>query len=153
VPRPAQLSIDLLETFVALIRNDGDTTKAARILDINQPSLSKRLAFLQHSGKVLQRPWLKRSGKTWELSAEGSRVLPAVRELLDRYQILTDFTNAPRPEPVGLRFACGQTSGAFLVRRAMANLGGFTPTSRSGFRPCGRRKALSAWLREPSTWR
>jgi DNA-binding transcriptional LysR family regulator len=123
MPRPAQLSIDLLETFIVLVRHDLDTAQAMHVLGINQPSLSKRLKSLQHAGRFLQRPWLKRVGKTWTLSAEGRRVLPAVRELLDRYQILTEFTNAPLPAspPGALRFACGQTSGAFVVRRAMAD--------------------------------
>jgi len=105
---------------VTLIRHDGDAGQAARALNINQPSMSKRLAALQHSGKILNRPWLQRDGKTWLLTDEGRRVLPVVHELLDRYRHLTGFTNAPRPMPHSeLRFACGQTAAAVLVKRAL----------------------------------
>lgn len=116
-----QLSIDLLETFVTVIRHDGDAAQAARALDINQPSMSKRLAFLQHVNGILKRPWLRRAGKTWLLTEEGQRVLPVVHDLLHRYHNLHDYTNAlPRQTPTSvLRFACGQTAGSFLVRRAL----------------------------------
>jgi DNA-binding transcriptional LysR family regulator len=118
--RPAQLSLDLLETFVSVIRHDGDAAQAARALDINQPSMSKRLAFLQHVNGILKRPWLRRVGKTWLITDEGRRVLPVVHDLLHRYHNLHGYTNAPRQTPTSvLRFACGQTAGAFLVRRAL----------------------------------
>jgi DNA-binding transcriptional LysR family regulator len=114
------LSIDLLETFVTVIRQDGDAAQAARTLDINQPSMSKRLAFLQHSSGILKRPWLRRVGKTWLLTDEGQRVLPVVHDLLHRYHNLNGYTNAARPTPTSvLRFACGQTAGSFLIRRAL----------------------------------
>jgi DNA-binding transcriptional LysR family regulator len=117
---PVQLSIDLLETFVTVIRLNGDAAQAARALDINQPSMSKRLAFLQHVNGILKRPWLRRVGKTWLLTDEGQRVLPVVHELLRRYHNLHGYTNAPRQTPTSiLRFACGQTAGSFLVRRAL----------------------------------
>jgi DNA-binding transcriptional LysR family regulator len=117
---PVQLSIDLLETFVTVIRHDGDAAQAARALDINQPSMSKRLAFLQHVNGILKRPWLRRVGKTWLLTDEGRRVLPVVHDLLHRYHSLRGYTNAARQTPTSvLRFACGQTAGSFLVRRAL----------------------------------
>jgi DNA-binding transcriptional LysR family regulator len=117
-----QLSIDLLETFVSVIRLDGDAAQAARALDINQPSMSKRLAFLQHVNGILKRPWLRRVGKTWLLTDEGRRVLPVVRDLLYRYHKLHDYTNESPPTPTSvLRFACGQTAGSFLIRRALQN--------------------------------
>jgi DNA-binding transcriptional LysR family regulator len=120
LPRPVQLSIELLETFLTLLRHDGDAGQAARVLGINQPSMSKRLAFLQYAGPVLKRPWVRRQRKTWLLTEEGRRVLPVVHELLDRYRNLAGFTNAARPAPRSeLRFACGQTAGALLVRRAL----------------------------------
>jgi DNA-binding transcriptional LysR family regulator len=116
----AQLSIDLLETFVTVIRLDGDAAQAARALDINQPSMSKRLAFLQHVNGILKRPWLRRVGKTWLLTDEGRRVLPVVHDLLFRYHKLHGYTNESPPAPTSvLRFACGQTAGSFLIRRAL----------------------------------
>src|SRR5215831_3873086 len=79
MPRPVSLSLDLLRTFLLLNRNDGDAAKTTRELGINQPSMSKRLKYLQHSDpRVLQRPWLYLDGKTWRLTEEGTKVLPAV---------------------------------------------------------------------------
>jgi DNA-binding transcriptional LysR family regulator len=103
-----------------MIRHDGDAGRAARALKINQPSMSKRLASLQHAGKILRRPWLKREGKAWLLTDEGRRTLPVVQEMLDRYRNLTGFTNGQDSTPHSeLRFACGQTAAAVLVRRAL----------------------------------
>src|SRR4051794_15015419 len=49
MPRPVSLSPELLQTFVEVIRHDGDAVAAAKTLGINQPSMSKRLAQLQHA--------------------------------------------------------------------------------------------------------
>src|SRR5438552_3133419 len=76
MPRQASLSIDLLRTFLLLIKEEGDAASTARILGINQPSMSKRLGYLQHAGAILARPWLVREGKTWKLTEEGARGKP-----------------------------------------------------------------------------
>src|SRR5438309_2338595 len=106
MPRPPSLSPELLQTFVTVVETEGDASRAATLLDINQPSMSKRLAQLQHAGRLLKKPWLERVGKTWMLTAEGQRVLPAVRDLLRRYEQLTTFVDAGAP--AGLHFACGR---------------------------------------------
>src|SRR5437868_10360716 len=66
MPRPVSLSLELLRTFLTLVHNEGDAVKSAGILGVNQPSMSKRLGYLQHSGPVLDHPWLVRVGKTWK---------------------------------------------------------------------------------------
>jgi DNA-binding transcriptional LysR family regulator len=106
MPRPATLSPELLQTFVTLEETEGDASQAADILGINQPSMSKRLSRLQHAGQVLKRPWLERTGKSWRLTDEGRRVLPAVKDLLRRYEQLTAFVGMAAP--ADLHFACGQ---------------------------------------------
>ncbi len=117
MPRTANLSPELLQTFVTVIRKEGDAAEAARELEINQPSMSKRLAFLQHSGRILKRPWLERIGKHWQPTEEGKRVLPAVEEMLRRYEQLTAFVeSAAQP---GLAIACGQESLTGLVLPAV----------------------------------
>ena len=105
-----------MTTFVTVVRTEGDATQAAEILHINQPSMSKRLAFLQHAGRILRRPWLERVGKTWRLTDEGRRVLPAVEELVHRYRLLTDAIDEARPAVV---FGCGAGGAAGLVREAV----------------------------------
>lgn len=105
-----------MTTFVTVVRTEGDATRAAEILNINQPSMSKRLAFLQHAGRILRRPWLERVGKTWHLTEEGRRVLPAVEELVHRYRLLTEAIEEERPAVV---FGTGLGRAAGFVRRAL----------------------------------
>lgn len=116
MPRPASISIELLETFVLLIRNEGDTLRTAAELGINQPSISKRLQFLQHAGRPLSRPWLERRGRRWVLTEEGQSVFAAVEDLIQRYHRLVGF--AAQTAPPALRFACGQQSVVGFVEAA-----------------------------------
>lgn len=104
-----------MTTFVTVVRTDGDATRAAETLKINQPSMSKRLAFLQHAGRILRRPWLERVGKNWQLTEEGRRVLPAVEELVHRYRLLTEAIDEARPE---VMFGCGPSTAGGFVREA-----------------------------------
>ncbi len=121
MPRSVTLSFELLETLVALIRAGGEASSAMKGLGINQPTLSKRLKYLQHAGPLLDRPWVERRGKSWELTEEGKRVWPAVLELVEGHENLQAYLsgggNAPESAPV--RFACGQTMAAGLVREAL----------------------------------
>lgn len=119
MPRAVSLTLELLETFVLLLRNEGNAARTARQLQINQPSMSKRLRYLQYAGRPLPRPWLERHGKRWVATEEGARVLPAVQELIDRYRRLTGFVQQDRPAQV--RFACGQRTILGLVRRAVGD--------------------------------
>jgi DNA-binding transcriptional LysR family regulator len=105
-----------MTTFVTVVQSEGDATKAAEQLNINQPSMSKRLAFLQHAGRILRRPWLERVGKTWHLTEEGRRVLPAVEELVHRYRLLTESIDEERPSVV---FGTGSGGAAGYVLRAV----------------------------------
>ena len=116
MPRLASLSFDLLETFVKLVENDGDALATSRELQINQPSMSKRLRYLQLSSPVLKRPWLVREGKRWKLTEEGAKALPAVRELMDRYEKLTEFNEPRGPD---LRLGCGREAVVGFVREAV----------------------------------
>src|SRR5262245_8676204 len=123
MPRPVSLSPELLQTFVAVVGHDGDAVAAADELGINQPSMSKRLAQLQHAGRVLRRPWVERRGKTWVLTDEGRRVLPSVEELVHRYDQLRRFADSAVAP--GLSVACGQEAaggvGLAAVRRVRAS--------------------------------
>jgi DNA-binding transcriptional LysR family regulator len=119
MPRSSRLSIELLETFLRVLDHEGDAMAAARELGINQPSMSKRLAFLQHAGRVLKKPWLVREGKTWKPTEEGDRVLTAVRDLHARYENLTRFLDRSRSGLPLFHFACGQQAAQTFVLRAL----------------------------------
>jgi LysR family positive regulator for ilvC len=119
VPRPVSLSFDLLLTFVRLMENDGDASQTARLLKINQPSMSKRLRYLQLKSPVLPHPWLVREGKTWKLTPDGERALPAVRDLIGRYEQLVTFVGEHELQQPDLTFACGRESSLGFVRDAL----------------------------------
>jgi DNA-binding transcriptional LysR family regulator len=120
MPRPIDLSLDLLRTFAKLADAKGDASAAASHLQINQPSMSKRLRYLQHAGRILHQPWLQREGKKWKLTPRGHEVLPAVQEIVRRYDQLRDFVKR-KPmdqfEPI-VHFACGQLAATGLAREA-----------------------------------
>jgi DNA-binding transcriptional LysR family regulator len=118
MPRSLTLSFELLETFVSLVRHEGEASATMAELGLNQPTLSKRLKNLQHAGPLLEQPWLVRDGKTWHLTEEGQRVWPAVSELVDRYENLQAFLEGGKAGPA-VRFACGQQMAAGLVRQAL----------------------------------
>jgi DNA-binding transcriptional LysR family regulator len=119
VPRVSRVSLDLLQTFLLVLDRDGDAMAAARELKINQPSMSKRLGVLQHAGRGLRRPWLERVGKTWEITAEGRRVLPAVRDICARYERLTRFLDADAERRPAFAFGCGRQAVVDFVLRAV----------------------------------
>ncbi len=107
MPRPTTLSVQLLITCLMVVRSGGDAIEVARELDINQPSMSKRLKALQSPGPLLARPWLKREGKSWFLTEEGEKVLPSVEELLQRYDHLLRFVEPEEQQPT-VAFGCGR---------------------------------------------
>jgi DNA-binding transcriptional LysR family regulator len=118
MPRPANLPVEILQTFLLLIEYGGDAARTADALGINQPSMSKRLRRLQCPGKALKHPWVIRDGKTWSATEEGQRVLPAVRNLLGRYEQLRTFAGNGGEERAVVWFACGRQAVARFVHRA-----------------------------------
>src|SRR5262249_27848094 len=118
MPRTSQLSIELLQTFLCLLDHDGDASATAAELGINQPSPSKRLALLPQPGRGVVRPWLRREGRTWGATAEGQRVLPAVRDIVQRYERLTAFAEDAGAGLPLFTFACGQQAATSFVLRA-----------------------------------
>lgn len=117
--RSLTLSFELLQTFVSLIRHEGEASATMAELGLNQPTLSKRLKYLQHSGPLLEQPWLVRDGKTWHLTEEGRRVWPPVSELVDRYENLQAFLGGGEASRAPVHFACGQQMATGLVREAL----------------------------------
>ena len=126
-----------------------------RELELEQPTLSKRLKYLQHAGPLLDRPWLVREGKTWKLTDEGRKVWPAVEELVDRYQNLHTFVEEGG-KPAGaapVHFACGQAMAAGLVRHALLEFREKHPDARLRISTLRGRRELKASPTARSTWR
>jgi DNA-binding transcriptional LysR family regulator len=131
MPRPVNLSLELLRTFTTLVSTQGDALEAARRLGINQPSMSKRLRYLQHAGDVLEHPWVQRQGRSWQLTPAGQQVLPAVEEIVRRYEQLARFVSEPKkPHARPVNLACGQLAATGLVRDAAQRFRREFPESR-----------------------
>jgi LysR family nitrogen assimilation transcriptional regulator len=130
MPRHSRISIDLLETLVTLIDAQGDAAEAMRQLDINQPSMSKRLAMLQHRHDTIPTPWLTRDGKTWKLTEAGERYFPAAREIVYRQQMLENsiVTNHPFMKRVWL--CCGEEAVRSFIRPAVEEFRKRKPDTR-----------------------
>jgi len=119
MPRKASLSFELLETFIRLLGNGGDAAATAHQLNLNQPSMSKRMSLLQATARVT-RPWLRREGKTWLATDEGKRVQGAVREIVRRYHKLIRFMRGLDIQRPDVLFACGQRALTGFVQRAVS---------------------------------
>jgi len=117
--RTSRCSIDLLQTFITLLDNEGNASLARQVLGVNQPSMSKRLQQLQRCGPLLDRPWLERRGKTWRPTEEGKRVRSAVADIVDRYENLLSFVAGTSKAEPHIHFACGQQAVRGFVRRAL----------------------------------
>jgi len=120
MPRPSRLSLELLETFVALADHEGDATRAAEQLDINQPSVSERLAAIRRlTGERTGQSWLIRKGKRWRLTQEGQRVRVVVTDMVRRYQQLERFVASGAEGKAVVSIACGQQAAQGFVRAAV----------------------------------
>lgn len=130
MPRSPALSYELLETFIRVVEADGNAAVAARQLDINQPSMSKRLAVLQKPGPLLPLPWLYREGKTWKSTPEGERVRPAVQEMIRRYEQLKQSLGAATTDVPDVSLACGQEAIKDFVLTAVMRFRKLNPHAR-----------------------
>jgi LysR family positive regulator for ilvC len=120
MPRPTRLSLELLETFVALADHDGDATRAAEVLGVNQPSVSKRLSALRRlTSQRIGQPWIIRKGKRWQLTSEGQRVRVVVADMVRRYEQLERFVASGAEGAPVVALACGQQAAAGFVRAAV----------------------------------
>jgi DNA-binding transcriptional LysR family regulator len=120
MPRPSRLSLELLETFVALAEYDGDATRVAEQLGVNQPSVSKRLAAIRRlTGERIGQSWLVRKGKRWRLTAEGQRVRVVVTDMVRRYEEMERFVASGAEGKPLLALACGQQAASGFVGAAV----------------------------------
>lgn len=119
MPRRSRISIDLLETLTTLMEAEGDAAKAMELLGINQPSMSKRLAMLQHAHPAIPHPWLTRDGKKWTLTPDGKRYHPAAREIVYRQRMLENAILGNKGPANRVWLCCGEEAVRSFVRPAV----------------------------------
>ena len=136
---------------MALIRSGGKAARAMRALGINQPAMSKRLRSVQHAGPLLDRPWLVRKGKRWELTEEGRQVWPAVVQIVDRHENLEAFLaghRAAEPAEESMRSCITRGCSAGFRSRWKSAVGPrswLRSTAASGWASSARRRS---WNRQ-----
>ena len=82
-----QLDWNEIRYFLELVRT-GSITSAAHVLDVNQTTVSRRISGLEAK---LQTRLINRSGKQWNLTAAGERLVPQA-------EMMSDHVNAIQRE-------------------------------------------------------
>lgn len=109
-------SIEALRALV-LLADTGSVSEAAERLGVKQPVVSNRLKFFR-SGE----PLLRTRGNQVEFTEKGQAALPAIRELVRRYDHLKQYLAGKREAPNLLRIATGSSASQFYLARAIALL-------------------------------
>jgi DNA-binding transcriptional LysR family regulator len=119
MPRPNRLTLELMETLVELVNCQGDASLAGKRLEINQPSMSKRLKLLQQTERTGTKPLVLRRGKKWSLTTEGERCLPAIQQLLRLERSLAVDRDTRAALQPSISIACGQTAVVSILREPL----------------------------------
>ena len=90
------MDIDQLQAFERIVR-EGSFSKAARALDITQPTISARIAALE---RTLGGPVFTRGGRLLTLTERGEQFLPYARRVLE---VLEEGMEAARATQTGER--------------------------------------------------
>ena len=103
----------VLEAFV----DRGGVSAAAEHLGQGQPMISRRLGVFQRG-----EPLLQRRGRTLELTLRGRRLLPAIRELLRRYDQVTRYIAGREGVPRALCIGTGNFAAEYYLPAALSVL-------------------------------
>lgn len=119
MPRESRLTLDMMETFITVVECGGNASLAALRLNINQPSMSKRLSVLQHSNEDVRFPLLERHGKEWRMTEEGQRNLTAIKQIVRLAQALQSDQRDRIQMLPNVSVACGEAAAASFVLDAV----------------------------------
>jgi DNA-binding transcriptional LysR family regulator len=81
--------------------------------------MSKRLKLLQQPERTGTKSLLKRRGKTWSLTTEGERCLPAIQQLLRLQRSLAIDCDTRAALQPSVSIACGQTAVVSILREPL----------------------------------
>ncbi len=105
-----------LRAFCAAV-DLGSLGRAARLLHVSQPALSKRLRALE---TVAGAPLLERSTQGVQPTAAGSRLYGAARKLLAEAEALEGLLAGLHREDSPIRLAASHTAAEFLLAKPLA---------------------------------
>ena len=111
-------NVAALRAFVAVARF-GTVSRAARVLGRTQPSISARLAALEHAWTTRL---FRRAAHGMELTPEGTRLLPRAESVLRELEQLDHAAGLPVAGGGELRVGAGDALGRELLPRALLRL-------------------------------
>jgi DNA-binding transcriptional LysR family regulator len=109
-------SIEELRTLV-LLAETGSVSEAAARLGIKQPVASGRLKVFREGDPLLQT-----RGNQVDLTDKGHAALPAIRDIVLRFDHLKQFLANRRERPQVLRVATGSSASQYYLPRALASM-------------------------------
>ncbi len=95
----------------------GSLTRAARLLQLSQPALSKRLKALE---ALIGSRLLDRSSREVELTHAGRHLYAEARKLLDQMQAVEELAGGLRGEEPPIRLAVSHTIAEFVLPMVLA---------------------------------
>lgn len=120
-PKERKPTIEALRALLAL-DDTGSVSEAARVLGVSQPVVSRKLQVFkdpQACGAVLMR-----SDGSAELTEAAQAVLPAIRELIRRYDRILGVLHEDVVAPQVLRIGSGSFAAEHYLPEAVARLRG-----------------------------
>ncbi len=115
-PRPVRApEIAELRAFCAAV-DLGSLGRAARLLQVSQPALSKRLRSLE---AVAGAPLLERSSRGVSPTSAGERLYTAARRLLSEVELIEGMLGSLPREDAPVRLAASHTVAEFLLAQPL----------------------------------
>ncbi len=125
--KPVHDRLDLLHTFVR-VAEAGSLSKAARMMDITQPTASRRLLELE---RLLGCKLALRTTASFSLTDEGRQLVAEARALADRWAGLAERISGARSRPEGTLRVVGPSGyGTGFLTDAVTDLRAAWPQLR-----------------------
>jgi DNA-binding transcriptional LysR family regulator len=132
-PQHRKPSIEALRALLVLAETES-VSETARRLGVSQPVMTKKLQVFKDAsacGAVL----LRSTGKV-ALTESAQAVLPAIRELVSRYDCVIGYLRGKDTAPLVVRIATGGFAAEYFLPRAIATLRDLSDDCRFETRVC-----------------
>lgn len=114
--RSEQPTIEELRAIL-MVDEKGSLTAAAKALGIDQPVVSNRLRVFR-----TREPLVRTRRNRVEFTDKGRAALPAIRDLVRRYDHVRQFLAGQHVKPMVLRIASGASASQYFLPRAIAQV-------------------------------
>ena len=114
-PKERRPSIEALRAL-AILAETGSVSETARRLGVAQPVISKKLHIFKDA-KVCGAILLRSNGAAIELTEAAQSALPAIQELVARYDRIMRFWHGEETESRVLRIGVGSFAAEYYLRR------------------------------------